>query len=380
MVKQFYFSLAVLAALVFGPQVATAQQPPDQTSDAPTSTRPRQVLADQIYLQPPPLSGNIETANGQYRINLVNQDQSRTVRGYAVIQLGTAEQQSEAIKLRFTLAPQEGMLYPLWPLAATGDYYTLLIYDLRGVMIFQKVAPVRKGNDANWTVAPPMAAIVTPSLATAGAASPEPEVRIQAKLTGGESENDPFVLAFELTALRPITGAGVSVTGKGLNQRKVADLRGTTLVQFKLPDDLPEQKLSYLVTDSTGRLVGRGEVDLHTLLADDYVSVSEVRPDKPAYAPGDPARLTVGLQGNSPHGFRIEVVAKDGKGTIFFRDMRKPEPGSNSNSLEFAVTLPQEVSGPVTFSYKVFDAQTGKLFDSGDSELAVTAPASAVQK
>jgi hypothetical protein len=370
-VTRFYFFLPLLAVLVFGPQAASAQSP---VSGPPSpATRPRQVSSPQIYLTAPRLSGDIETANGQYRINLANLDAHRMVRGYAVIHLGSSEQLAEAIKLRFSLAPQEGMLFPLWPLATSGDYFALMVYDLRGALIYQKIAPVRKGNDTNWAVAAPMNAILSPRLATtATSASPETEVRVQARLTGGESESDPFLLSLELSVIRPIPGAGITLTGKGINQRKVSDLKGTTLVQFKLPDDLPEQKLAYLITDASGRLLLRGEADLHTLLADDYVSVSEVRPDRQSYAPGETAKLTVNLQGNAPHGFRLEVLAKDSRGMIFFRDMHKSESGGNGASLDFNIAIPKDASSQVFFEYKVFDAQTGKLFDSGDAELAVS--------
>ncbi len=367
-VIRLYLLLSFLSAVLLSPQAAIAQSSvPEQI---PAASRPRQVTAEPIYLTAPKLSGEIETANGQYRISLANSEENRVVRGYAVIQLGSSEQLTEAIKLRFTLAPQEGMLFPLWPLAASGDVYALMVYDLRGMMIFQKIAPVKRGNNANWAVAPPMNAIISQRF-VATTASHEAEVKVQARLTGGESESDPFMLSLELSALRPIPGAGVTLTGKGINQRKVADLKGTTLVQFKLPDDLPEQKLSYLVTDAAGRMLAHGEADLHTLLADDYVSVGEVRPDKQAYAPGETAKLTVNLQGNAPHGFRLEVVAKDSQGTIFFRDMHKSEAGGQGASIDFNVTIPKDATGPLFFEYKVFDAQSGKLFDSGDTQLAL---------
>lgn len=367
-VIRLYLLLSFLSAVLLSPQAAIAQSSvPEQI---PAASRPRQVTAEPIYLTAPKLSGEIETANGQYRISLANSEENRVVRGYAVIQLGSSEQLTEAIKLRFTLAPQEGMLFPLWPLAASGDVYALMVYDLRGMMIFQKIAPVKRGNNANWAVAPPMNAIISQRF-VATTASHEAEVKVQARLTGGESESDPFMLSLELSALRPIPGAGVTLNGKGINQRKVADLKGTTLVQFKLPDDLPEQKLSYLVTDAAGRMLAHGEADLHTLLADDYVSVGEVRPDKQAYAPGETAKLTVNLQGNAPHGFRLEVVAKDSQGTIFFRDMHKSEAGGQGASIDFNVTIPKDATGPLFFEYKVFDAQSGKLFDSGDTQLAL---------
>ena len=367
-VIRLYLLLSFLSAVLLSPQAAIAQSSvPEQI---PAASRPRQVTAEPIYLTAPKLSGEIETANGQYRISLANSEENRVVRGYAVIQLGSSEQLTEAIKLRFTLAPQEGMLFPLWPLAASGDVYALMVYDLRGMMIFQKIAPVKRGNNANWAVAPPMNAIISQRF-VATTASHEAEVKVQARLTGGESESDPFMLSLELSALRPIPGAGVTLNGKGINQRKVADLKGTTLVQFKLPDDLPEQKLSYLVTDAAGRMLAHGEADLHTLLADDYVSVGEVRPDKQAYAPGETAKLTVNLQGNAPHGFRLEVVAKDSQGTIFFRDMHKSEAGGQGASIDFNVTIPKDATGPLFFGYKVFDAQSGKLFDSGDTQLAL---------
>jgi hypothetical protein len=370
-VTRFYFLFLTLAVSALGPLSAFAQEPlSGQTTQA---TRPRQVYGNQIYLSAPLLSGDIETVNSQYRINLANLDQTRLVRGFAVIHLGNSEQLAEAIKLRFALGPQERMLFPLWPLSATGDYFSLMVYDLRGALIYQKIAPVKKGSEASWAVAPPMNSILNSrTIATTPSGNPDSAIKVQAKLTGGESESDPFFLSLELTAARPVAGAGITVTGKGISQRKVSDLKGTTLVQFKLPDELPEQKLAYVVTDASGRMLAHGEADLHTLLADDYVSVSEVRPDRQAYASGDTAKLTVNLQGSAPQGFRLEVLAKDSKGTIFFRDMRKLEAGANSPSLDFSLAIPKDASGQVFFEYKVFDAQSGKLFDSGDTELAVT--------
>lgn len=361
--------LYILTVSLSGTQISLAQGIP---SGQPTATRPRQVHDQQIYLHPPQLSGDIETANGQYRINLANLDEQRTVTGFAVIQLGNAEQLDEAVKLRFTLTPQEGMIYPLWPLAARGDFFSLMIYDLRGVMIYQKIAPVKKGDSANWAVAAPMNAIVSPRLVTTPVApAAETEVRVSARLTGGVSESDPFYLALELTTQRDYPGAGVTVTGQGINQRKAADLKGTTLVQFKLPDELPEQKLTYLITDATGRLLAQGEADLHTLLADDYVSVSEIRPDRQSYAPGDTARLTISFQGSAPEGCRVEVLARNSQSTIIYRDMRRSDPGIPA-AMEFSFAIPKDNSGPLIFEYKVLDARSGKLFDSGDSQLEIS--------
>ena len=159
---------------------------------------------------------------------------------------------------------------------------------------------------------------------------------------------------------------------KGFQQRQSVNVQGRLNVEFKLPDELEERKISYLLTNAAGQVMARGETDLDQLLTDDYISVSEVKLDRPAYALGETARVTVSLQGGAQRSFRLEVTVKDGRGNIFFRDSRKGANEGGKSNQDFAVNLPRETPGPLIFEFKLYEAETGTLFDSGEREIALT--------
>ena len=68
----------------------------------------------------------------------------------------------------------------------------------------------------------------------------------------------------------------------------------------------------------------------------------------------------------------VEVTVKDGRGNIFFRDSRKGANESGKSNQDFAVNLPRETPGPLIFEFKLYEAETGTLFDSGEREIALT--------
>lgn len=388
------FLLSLLSTFVFFPYSAFAQQP---------ATRPRQASPTLSRIDPPTLAGQIEHSQNEYRINLVNYDQRRTVSGIIVIRLGGVTSQNEAIRLRFSLAPLEGMLFPLRPLTTTGDYFTLTVFDREGQIIYERIAPVRKDATSKQTVRnsqPEKAELtdetasnerqrITTQFSTVATSTTQPAVgpvtssgrvttnsssgdlQIKTRLAGGESDNDPFVLAFEITAPRPINKVTLNLTGRGINQKRTVNLNNTTLVEFKLPDELPEQKLLWKLVDSTGKPLTQGDADLTALLEDDYVSVSKAATDRETYAPGETAKVSIELSGSAPGGIKLEVVARDAAGVIIFRDARKAVTTGGRGNQSFSVTLPREGANSVMLEYKVLDAVSDKLFDSGDLEIRI---------
>jgi len=338
-------------ALMAGAQVISAQQP---------------ASPDSISLSPPALLGAVENAGGQLRLNLVNTDETRGFQGTARVSLGNAAQFAEVAKVAVSLGPRQARIFPLTASSAPGDQFMLMIYDAAGALIFSKMAPVKLVNDPTPTInetavsTPPPA---TPALATKG------EVNVQARLAGGETENAPLVLAFDITAPAPVVNASFSVKAKGLQKSKPVTIRGQVSVEFSLPDAFDDRKVSYTLTDAAGQVVARGEADLDRLMSEDYASVADMKLDREAYGPGDQVRVVLALQGNTQHGYRLEVAAKEERGAIFYRDTRKGTNDGGKSSQEFTINLPSDARGPLMLEFKVFDAETGVLFDSGDREI-----------
>ena len=355
-VNRLRFLLVMLVALAGGSSISRAQQP----------TSP-----SQIPLAPPALNGSIESTGSQYRLNLTNTDASRGFQGVAKISLGNLTEQNEAGKVDIALAPEESRIFPLTALTAYGDQYTLRIYNQNGTLVFFKAGPIKRALDGGPTAAVSPAPVMSPPPAAISTPPNESEVKVQARLAGGESDTAPFILAFEVASPRPLLNAVFSVNSKGLQQKKAVNVQGRVNVEFKLPDDFSDRKVPYMLTDASGRVVAKGEADLDKLLTDDYISVAEVKPDRPAYAPGETARMAVTMQGGAQRSYRLEVTVRDGRGNIFFRDTRKGA-GNGQALQEFAIDLPRETKGPITFEFKLFEAETGTLFDSGEREIPLT--------
>ncbi len=352
LITQFCFPLQVLAALFVGTSLVQAQQP---------------ISLEQIPLAPPALLGSIENVGGQLQLSLTNTDQRRQFSGFARISLGNAEQQTEAARVPITLAPNQAAVFPLTSLTASGSQYSLLIYDQTGALVFYKVASIQTASATLLS-----ASLTTAQLDQAPSQPTGSGIQVQARLAGGERENDPFILAFEITAPTPLVNVTFSISAKGLNQRQVLNVQGRAHVEFRLPDELGETKVNYTLTDKAGQVLASGETDLNQLMLDDYVSVSEIKFDRPAYAAGESAQLSLLLQGNAPQGYRLEVMVKSGAGTIIFRDTRQVAAQMGQSNQDFFIALPNDLKGPILFEYKVFDSTTGVLFDSGEREIPLT--------
>lgn len=180
-----------------------------------------------------------------------------------------------------------------------------------------------------------------------------------------------MVLSFEVTSPAPIINASFNVSARRFNRRQSVTIRGSADVEFQLPDDFDEQKISYALTSASGQVLTRGEINLDELRLEDSASVSEVKFDKESYSPGDSAHLVVTIEGRSEHGYRLEVVAQQGGETTLLRDSRVGVYHEGKSIQEFRIEIPPETKGLITIEFKVFGNLTKKLFDSGVREIIV---------
>ncbi len=325
-----------------------------------------QINTEDIPLGPPSLIAEVEKISGEYRLRVTNDDPSRRFQGLAVINLGTAYQQAEAGKVKMSIAPQETAIYLLYSMPVVGDQYTLVITDQSGTIVVHKIAPVRATNDPALTAPPPKPVSMIPI------ATEEPvQLKVKIRLAGGAGENDPYLLAFELASTSQITNARLSVKAKGLDDSKPVNFVGKTNLEFKLSEDLEVQKISYVVTGSRGEILAKGETDLASLMTEDVVTINGMRLDKPAYKPGETAKLTVNYLGNVPNGIRVELVVTDSTGKTVFRDIRKEKKEGELPAHEFSIPIPKDTRESLNVEYKIFEGDSQTIIDSTNRDIPV---------
>lgn len=374
--KPIHIFLLLLTVLAAGTQSVPAKHRTQSDSDSTTKTRPS-------------LSGGVENNRGQIRLNLTN-DSPREFRGAGVIGIGSETELKEIGQLALTLAPLERALLHLGGVTSYGNQFSLKVFDQNGALVYYKIAPIKNVSDSAPAVFVTLSPASKTSAVTFSPGNPSPklpddtspanspngapavaEVTIKGRLLAGQSENDPFVLAFEMAAIRPVSDATLSITlGKHKDSKPISIKRDLT-VEFKLPDQLDNERISYEMTAKNGRVIVKGELGLDQLMAEDVVTVTDIRTDKPSYEPGDQVNVTIQLEGKSPHGYRLEAVVKDGQGVILHQEQYQARAGDRTNSQNFAITLPREMTSPVVLEFKLFDAETGLLFDSGEREIPV---------
>ncbi len=342
------------------------------------------------------LTGGVEINNDHLRLNLTNES-AREFRGFARISLGSDSEQKEIGMAALTLPPQETSLLKLASVVVSGSHYTLAIFDQELKLVLFRIAPIKRVSDSTPEIAVQLTPVSTkparsnPAITASSANRPasaattvqvDPantvpetvEIQIQPRLLAGESPADPYILAFELVAQRPINDATMTVTIGSLKESKPVSINRQSSLQFKMPEFLQDQRISYQLTHKNGRLLAKGETDIGQLMTDDVITVAEVQTDRPSYELGDSARLTVVLEGRSPKGYRLEVTAKDGRGNVFFRDQRLGGANDQATPQEFNINLPRDLTLPLIFDYKVYDVESSQLFDSGDHEITISKP------
>lgn len=338
--------------------------------------------AQSVTQQRPSLTANLESSGAQYLLTLDN-NSDREFRGSARLSLGKDGTHTEAGQLTLLLPPNDTKVFLLKALQVSGDQYLLQIFDQKGALVFYKVAPVRPVAGATLSNAESVALSSGPLPHTTTAPAPvalqpaltkeplPPEVQIKTRLLGGAQDNDPFILAFDLAANKAIFEASLDISIGKTKQHKPVNLNKHAVVEFKLPEYLDSNQITYKLTRKDGSVIAEGATDVNKLFADDHVTVADIRTDRVAYGAGETARITVALEGLSPHGFKLEIIARDLAGNTFFTDTAHGGPGEEIKEKEFSFLLPANIKGPVVFEFKVSDAETGLLFDSGEREIAV---------
>jgi hypothetical protein len=422
--NRFFHLLMALIALVAGVQIVRAQTPADHKR--------------------PVVDGSVESANGQVRVILTNTDGARSFRGEARVDLGASDRQSEVARFEFTLAPQESRIFPLDPRSATGDHYTLSVYERAGALIFLRTASVKLGVGAEpIAVSPPAPSTSTPAttgvkgltmkarlaagppvqsrraeiIAPAAAqpnqsqsgettASPpnqssEPQIAVikkpsaklarrrrsgvvkpaaveQPKPTQAAEVEAPvsdepgsIVLVFDIVAPTPIIKASLNVSANDFKERQTITVQDSAAAEFKLPDEFNGSKISYTLTDASGKTLIAGELDFEALRMEDSVRITEVKLDQESYAPGQSAQIVMTLEGNSAYGYFLEVTARNQNGVILLDDSRRGVYNKGKSIQEFRVEIPAEAEGVVAVEFKAFGNLTRKLFDSGSRDLII---------
>ncbi len=382
--KRTYIFLLLLTALAAGPHSVLAQSSNSKPNPAPSNS-------DSIIRTRPSLSGGLENNNGQLRLNLTN-NASREFRGAAVIGIGSDSEQKDIGQLALALPPQEITLLQFSDVHSSGNHFSLKIFDQNGALVFYKIAPVKTVSDSTPATVVTLSPVSKrgdltvssnkPPSPTSLAPAPNPgdtpptiaEVTIKGRLLGGNAENDPFTVAFEMMATQPVYDATLAITLGKFNDRKPVSIKRDLTVEFKLPEEFDSERIGYELTGKNGRVIVKGELDLGQLMAEDSVTVTDIRTDKPSYDPGESVQITILLEGKSPHGFRLELQAKDGQGNIFFHNQYLNNADNQTSPQGLTLSLPREIASPVTLEFKIHDSATGLLFDSGEREIPLNNP------
>ncbi|HQR32384.1 MAG TPA: hypothetical protein PLK30_06585 [Blastocatellia bacterium] len=335
------------------------------------------------------INGSIENNDGKLRLVLTN-NSPEDFYGVARISLGNNDEQKEVGEVSIRLPKKDLSLLQINGVTPTGDHYTLAIYDQSGGRLFFRIAPLRQISDST----PAVAVTITPVLQehhkagsstslAANISKPNPadefavaatQVQVKTRLLASEDGGDSFTLFFELRSQKPINTAILEIAAAKLKDQKKISINLQSNVNFRLPDSLETDKVNYTLTDKEGRILAKGELNLQKLMDDDSVTVSDIRTDRPLYQSGETVRMTALLDGKSQSGYRVEVSVRDGQSQIIFRDQKVIGKDESFNSIDFSFNLPNSVPTPVVFEFRIFDAETGLLFDSGEREIPM-APA-----
>ncbi|HMV86153.1 MAG TPA: hypothetical protein PLD20_09610 [Blastocatellia bacterium] len=299
--------------------------------------------------------------------------------------MGSDNEQKEIGQVQIALPPQETVLLQTNSIPASGDQYTMAIFDQNGFRRFLKIAPLRRISDSTPAIAIALTPIQQRPKANSIVGNPPPlpsqnnkaedfareasQVQVQARLLANEESNDSFLLSLELRAQLPVKGATISITAGKVKDKKPVSINPQARIEFKLPEQLEAEQISYVLTAKDGRVLAKGDLNLQELMADDLVTINDIRTDRASYDPGETARLTALIEGKSKQGYRLEVSARDGQGQSIFRDQKVVGAEDNVSSLEFSVALPESVNAPVVFEFRVFNAETGLMLDSGEREI-----------
>ncbi len=324
-------------------------------------------------------------------ILVVTNKTGRAQRLTARLDLGTEAEMKPAGMVDLSLPPHERVVRGLKGASPTGSHYILSIYRERRLLLYTH-APLRNyagvapsGSLTLLSITSPRetrhpdVARSTPAASAAASAAasndnfvPPPEIQIEARLLAAEKDGSSFVVAFSLSSPRPISRTTLSVRLGKFSDTKTINIEGMTQVRVDLPETIEEELIRYRLTARDGRLLLEGDLLLSQLMDNDGVLINDIQLDRPGYAAGEVAHLTMLISGRARAGYRIEISARDGQGNTFHRDQRLVVPDQQESLQEFTLPLPDPLTGPVTFEYRLLDAASGLLYDSGDKDIPLS--------
>lgn len=335
------------------------------------------------------LSGWLENNGGRLRLILSNNSMFE-FRGTAKISLGNSDEQKEIGQVPLILPSKEISLLQITGATPSGDHYSLAVYDQRGVRLFFRIAPLRLASDptpaTNVALMPlqqPQAKIAANTSIGTGSASSQAnktdeyallatQVQVKTRVLASNESSDSFILSFELRSQRPVLNASISISAAKLKDQKTVSIHSLAQVDFRLPESLESNTVSYEVKGKDGVVLAKGELDLNALMTEDLVTINDIRTDRQSYQPGETARLTIVTEGQSKTGYRLEVSVRDAQSQTIFNDQKIIGADETTNTFDFLVSLPSKLSAPAIFEFRIFDAESGLLFDSGEREIPVS--------
>jgi len=341
--------------------------------------------------QRPAFAARLENNNGRLRMVVTN-DTQQEFRGTARVSLGNDAEQKEIGQFSLVLPPQEISLLNLNGVNPAGNHYSLAIYDLRGARLFFRIAPLRAVSDSTPAISVNLTPIQhqrskseTLSMVEKRSTSTAPvlnssdefahiasQVQVQPRLLANEDANDSFILSLELRAQRPVYNANMAIVAGKTKDQKPVSINLLSQVEFKLPNQFDSEKISYKLTGKDGKVLSQGDLEMQQLMVYDSVMVRDIRTDRSAYNPGETAVVTILLEGGSRAGYRLEVSSRENQKQSFFQDQKTARANTVSNSTEFRIPIPNSATTLIIFEFRIFDLESGLLFDSGEREIPIS--------
>ena len=329
-------------------------------------------------VNPPDLSGEVLRINGEFRLVISNNDETRSFTGQVNLCFNFQAENPVFSNFNITVGPQQNVVAAVRPAGGNGDQYLMIAKYPDGKIIIHKIANSKTSFDTTLLVTnnaptPPP----TPTLPPATAAAPNPAatkkgaIKVSPKLTGGSNEHDPFFLVFDISAPDQVFNGSLTIKGKNLDDMKPVGVNGKGSVEFKIPDEYEFQTISYKMTDSRGETVSEGVADLNKLFAGETAAISEITLDKPNYKVGDKAEITIEFLGPAPTGAIIEIKAVEASGRSFFNDRRTEPATSELKPLKITVPLTVSAKGSALLEIKIFDGESKVILDSANTSIII---------
>lgn len=329
-------------------------------------------------VNPPDLTGEVLRINGEFRLVITNNDESRAFTGQVNLCFNFQAENPVFSSFNITVGPQQNVVAAVRPASGNGDQYLMIATYPNGKIIIHKIANSKTSFDTALLVtnnSPTPAPTPLPPTAVAVNPAPKPgtkgTVKVSPRLTGGSNENDPFFLIFDVSAPEQTFNGSLTIKGKNLDDMKAVGVNGKGTVEFKIPDEYEFQTINYKMTDSRGETVAEGVADLNKLFAGETAAIGEITLDKPNYKIGEKAEVTIEFLGPAPNGLLIEIKANEASGRILFSDRRTEAAASELKPLKFTVPLNVNAKGSALLEIKIFDAESKVILDSANTSIIV---------